>query len=132
MITLFLVFLDKNNAPKVKDIKITPGDKPNTYKVTYTGPDSPEEFIITVTFGRQPVPKSPFKIKVTLKFDASKCKAYGPGKIFHYNLASLSYPPCLMFCKGGGALLVEIFTRDGLLLIGTYLNYGKRKLTQAI
>ena len=74
-------FLDKK-LPSIKpeDIEVKPGDKPNTFIVTYTGPAKEGEYVVKVTFGGQPVPKSPFKIKVKVKVDATKCKAYGPGK----------------------------------------------------
>uniref|UniRef100_T2MH46 Filamin-A n=1 Tax=Hydra vulgaris TaxID=6087 RepID=T2MH46_HYDVU len=62
-----------NKLPKVSDIEIKPGKKPNTYVVTYTLPKH-GEFIIKVTFSSAPVPESPFKILATPGCDASKCK----------------------------------------------------------
>ncbi|XP_057297037.1 filamin-B-like isoform X3 [Hydractinia symbiolongicarpus] len=66
------------NMPKVKDIDVKEGKKPNSYIVTYIPPKD-GEYVITVTFAAVGVPKSPFKIKVSPGIDASKCKVHGPG-----------------------------------------------------
>ena len=64
--------------PKVDEIDIKEGDKPNTYRVTYVPPKK-GKYTITVKFAGDDVPKSPFNIAVEPGIDVSKCKVYGPG-----------------------------------------------------
>jgi Filamin/ABP280 repeat. len=71
-------FISDESLPKVKDIDVKEGKKPNSYIVTYIPPKE-GEYVITVTFATLPVPKSPFKIKVEPGCDASKCKVKGQG-----------------------------------------------------
>ena len=64
--------------PKVKDIDVKEGKKPNSYVVSYIAPKE-GDYVITVTFAGQNVPKSPIKIKVKPGVDMSKIKVIGPG-----------------------------------------------------
>ena len=64
--------------PKVEDIEVKEGDKPNTYIVTYVPPKK-GTYNITVKFGGDDVPKSPFKIGVEPGIDVTQCRAFGPG-----------------------------------------------------
>lgn len=66
------------SLPRVKDMEVKEGKKPNTYVVTYIPPKD-GEYVISVTFAGVQVPKSPFKIKVQPGCDASKVKVHGPG-----------------------------------------------------
>jgi len=67
-------FISDESLPKVKDIDVKEGKKPNSYIVTYIPPKE-GEYVITVTFATLPV----FKIKVEPGCDASKCKVKGQG-----------------------------------------------------
>ena len=69
---------DSRRMPKVDEIEVKEGDKPNTYIVTYVPPKK-GKYTITVKFAGDDVPKSPFSIAVEPGVDASKCKVYGPG-----------------------------------------------------
>ncbi|XP_065067168.1 filamin-A-like isoform X4 [Rhopilema esculentum] len=69
---------DSRRMPKVDDIEVKEGDKPNTYIVTYVPPKK-GKYTITIKFGGDDVPKSPFKIDVEPGIDVSQCKVYGPG-----------------------------------------------------
>ena len=66
------------DAPKVKDIDVKEGKKPNSYIVTYIAPKE-GDYKITVTFAGVAVPRSPFKVKVVPGVDTSKVKVKGPG-----------------------------------------------------
>ena len=52
-------------------------NKDGTTSVVYY-PDKPGKYTITVTFNGKPIPKSPFKVNISLN-NPAKCKAYGPG-----------------------------------------------------
>ena len=69
---------DSRRMPKVDDIEVKEGDKPNTYIVTYVPPKK-GKYTITIKFAGDDVPKSPFKIDVEPGIDVSQCKVYGPG-----------------------------------------------------
>lgn len=55
----------------------TKDNKDGTTTVVYN-PDKPGKYTITVTFNGKPIPKSPFKVNISLN-NPNKCKAYGPG-----------------------------------------------------
>ena len=77
MIKPELVFTGRR-MPKVDEIEVKEGDRPNTYIVTYIPPKK-GNYTISVKFAGDDVPKSPFKIAVEPGIDASKCRAFGPG-----------------------------------------------------
>ncbi|RDD41359.1 Filamin-A [Trichoplax sp. H2] len=53
-------------------------NRDDTFTVTYT-PTAPEYYVITILFGNQPIPRSPYRVRVDPSWDASKCIATGPG-----------------------------------------------------
>ena len=69
---------DSRRMPKVDEIQVKEGDKPNTYIVTYVPPKK-GKYTITVKFAGDDVPKSPFSVAVEPGIDVSKCRVYGPG-----------------------------------------------------
>lgn len=52
-------------------------NKDRTYRIEFVA-QTVGTYTATVTFGNQPVPKSPFKIPIESGVDVSKVKVYGP------------------------------------------------------
>lgn len=66
----------KDNNGRSVEVE-TLDNRDGTTSVVYH-PDKPGKYTVTVQFNGKPIPKSPFKVNISLN-NPAKCKAYGPG-----------------------------------------------------
>ncbi|XP_077979659.1 filamin-A-like [Glandiceps talaboti] len=86
-------------------------DKNKTYTVVYT-PKMSGKYKVSVNYGKNPIPKSPFAVSVTdVPGDATKCSAKGPG-LQPTGLIVTQTTHFEVFSAGAGAGVVSVLITD--------------------